>query len=102
MDEPPFATVRLALPASILAKGGSFFRINARAIFAHKHSLWFLYEEKKGIFAEHSADMPFFDLKPVCDNNIVGISLQEQNQEAHTTDYLPQKRYTADYQSNSQ
>ena len=54
------------------------------------------------MFAEHSADMPFFDLKPVCDGNIVGTSLQEQNQEAHTTDYLPQKRYTADYQSNSQ
>ena len=35
----------MALPASILAKGGSFFRINARAIFDHKHSLWFLYEK---------------------------------------------------------
>lgn len=41
MDEPPFAFVRLALPASIVAKGGSFYRFNARALLVHKHSLWF-------------------------------------------------------------
>ena len=43
MDEPPFALVcGWRYPLLIIAKGGSFStRINATALFFHKHSLWF-------------------------------------------------------------
>ena len=34
MDEPPFALVRLALPASIVAKGGSFFTVSTLVLFS--------------------------------------------------------------------
>ena len=34
MDEPPFAFVRLALPASIVAKGGSFFTVSTLVLFS--------------------------------------------------------------------
>ena len=34
MDEPPFALGRLALPASIVAKGGSFFTVSTLVLFS--------------------------------------------------------------------
>ena len=54
MDEPPFAlSMRLALPASIIAKGGSFSTVSTLRLYSSTSlACGFLYEIKKGAVAQ--------------------------------------------------
>lgn len=49
MDEPPFALVRLALPASIVAKGGSFFTVSTLVLFSSTSIACGSYMKSKGL-----------------------------------------------------
>ena len=65
MDEPPFAlSMRLALPASIIAKGGSFSTVSTLRLYSSTSlACGFSYEEKQEVPA---GERPAVHIAVVC------------------------------------